>query len=208
VIAAVAESDINSLLYPPTPAHSIRSTDGHVDEFDTFVTALRHRWVKVEFLQAYDESDSAGYRAFLAGDYFAAGQLVQKMVKAQTEFYDHAREFNVALTRVRICEMPLSPYLLHYEIPAYEADIECGEDVRFVDHRDVEDLIVSTGVSDYVLFDEARVTALIYDEHAGIMRDVLLAEDPVVVHSYVKLSDRLIELSVPMLESPIYRDAR
>ena len=51
-------------IYPPAKSRSIRSTNGHMDDFDTFFNELRSRWVKVERLQEYDESDSAGYQAF------------------------------------------------------------------------------------------------------------------------------------------------
>lgn len=194
-------------LYPPSNARSIRSTDGHVDEFATFFAGLRSRWVKVERLQAYDESDFEGYRAFKDGDYITAKRLVREMVKSQTDVYAHARRFGVSMIRIRICDLPLSSYLRHYEIAAYEADIECGEDVRFVEATSISEVLAATGISDYVLFDDARVTALIYDTESGTMKDVLLTEDAGTVRSYVQLSDVLIDLSTPMLKSSIYQEA-
>lgn len=192
-------------MYPPAKAQSIGSADGHVDDFQTFFNELRSRWVKVERLQEYDESDSPGYQAFKHGDYAEASRLVQQMVKAQTDVYSHARRFGVAMVRVRICDLPLSPYLVHYEIPAYLADIECGEDIRFVDARQIDDLLADTGISDYVLYDDKRVTALIYNTATATLQDVLLAEDPDVVRRYVDVSEELIRRSRPMLDSPIYR---
>ncbi len=191
-------------IYPPAKSRSIRSTNGHMDDFDTFFNELRSRWVKVERLQEYDESDSAGYQAFKRGAYAEARNLVQRMVRSQTTNYSHARRFGVAMIRIRICDLPLSPYLLHYEIPAYLADIECGEDIRFVDSRLIDDLLTDSGISDYVLFDDRRVTALIYDVGSATLQDVLLAEDPAVVRQYVEISDELIRRSAPMLESPIF----
>ncbi len=195
-------------IYPPAEARSISSTNGHMDDFATFFSELRSRWVKVERLQEYDESDSAGYRAFRRGDYAEARKLVQHMIRSQTDFYSHARRFGVALIRIRICELPLSPYLVHYEIPAYLADIECGADIRFVDARLIDDLLTDSGISDYVLFDDKRVTALIYDLASATLRDMLLTEDPTVVRQYVEISDELIRRSVPMLESPIFQAIR
>jgi len=179
-----------------------------VDDFDKFFRELRSRWVKVERLQEYDESDSVAYQAFRRGDYAEARNLVQKMVRSQTDFYSHVQRFGVAMTRIRICDLPLSPYLVHYEIPAYLADIECGEDIRFVDARLIDDLLTDSGISDYVLFDDKRVTALIYDTASATLQDVLLTEDPAVVQQYVEISDELISKSIPMLESPIFEAIR
>src|SRR6266508_1141533 len=195
-------------IYPPAKSRSISATNGHTDDFDRYFNELRSRWVKVERLQEYDESDSAGYQAFKRGDYAEARRLVQEMVRSQTGIYSHARQFGVAMIRIRICELPLSPYLVHYEIPAYLADIECGEDIRFVDSRLVNDLLTDSGVSDYVLFDDKRVTALIYDAASATLQDVVMAEDPAVVRQYVEISDELIRTSVPMLESPIFQAIR
>ena len=195
-------------IYPPAKSRSIRATNGHTEDFDTFFNELRSRWVKVERLQEYDESDSAGYQAFRRGDYAEARKLVQQMVRSQTALYSHAQQFGVAMIRIRICDLPLSPYMVHYEIPAYLADIECGEDIRFVDAQRIEELLTDSGISDYVLFDDKRVTALIYDVGSATLQDVLLTEDPAVVRQYVEISDELIRRSVPMLESPIFEAAR
>ena len=195
-------------IYPPAKSRSISATNGHTDDFDRYFNELRSRWVKVERLQQYDESDSAGYQAFRRGDYAEARNLVQDMVKSQADIYSHTQRFGVAMIRVRICELPLSPYLVHYEIPAYLADIECGEDIRFVDSRLIDDLLTDSGISDYVLFDDKRVIALIYDLASATLQDVLLTEDQEVVRRYVEISDELIRRSVPMLESPIFENIR
>lgn len=195
-------------IYPPTKSRSISTTNGHTDDFDKFFNELRSRWVKVERLQEYDESDSAAYQAFRRGHYAEARALVQDMVRSQTDIYAHARRFGVAMIRIRICELPLSAYLVHYEIPAYLADIECGEDIRFVDSRLIGDLLTDSGISDYVLFDDKRVIALIYDPASATLQDVLLTEDQEVVRQYVEISNELIRRSIPMLESPIFEAIR
>jgi hypothetical protein len=64
------------------------------------------------------------------------------------------------MRRVRIYDLPLSNYLKYYEIPAYEADMECGEEVRFVSSVDIQDILGATNISDYVLFDDNRLVVL------------------------------------------------
>ncbi len=194
-------------LYPPTKYRRLSTTAGGVDDFMMFFKGLRKRWVKIEILQEYDESGFAGYDAFKSGDYGRAATLVRKMVMSQWELYDHAAEHGISMTRIRVCELPLSSYLLHYEFAAYLADIERGEDIRFVDASDVRRLLDETGISDFVFFDYERVIALIYDIHSGSLQEARLVEDAELVQAYSTVVDKLTKASVPMLQSPIYLDA-
>jgi hypothetical protein len=195
-------------IYPPASFRHLSTTSGGVDDFPALFRQLRRRWVKVERMQEYDESGSAGYQAFKKGAYGEARRLVQDMVKSQDEIYSHARRYAISMIRVRICDLPLSPYLVHYEIPAYLADLDCGEDIRFVDSRDIGDLLVPTGISDYVLFDDKRVIVLIYAEETGRLAEARLVEDRDLVKEYVEISDQLIRRSNPMLDSPIFQSTR
>jgi len=195
-------------IYPPAEYSRLTVADGRVEEFGALFNELRTRWVKVERLQEYDESPFEGYLAFRRGDHAEAQRLVREMVKSQTEFYSLVRERGISMVRVRICDLPLSPYLVHYEMAAYLADAECGEDIRLVDSADIADLLAQTGVSDYVLFDDRRVVALLYDEDTARLREARLVEDPELVARYVALSDELINRSAPLLDSPIYASWR
>ncbi len=196
------------MIYPPSEYSPLSIESGGVDEFATFFGALRSRWVKMEFLQEYDESGFEGYEAFRAGRFDDAARLVQEMVKGQTEVYAHARKHDVDMIRIRVCELPLSPYLLHYEIPAYLADIECGEQIRFIDVDDVRDILDETGVSDYVVFDDSRVTALIYDPRNARLKEARLVDSPPLLRAYIEVTEELIRRSTPMLESPIFLEVK
>lgn len=155
-------------------------------------------------MQEYDESSSEGYRAFRRGDYELAGRLVREMVASDDEFYAIARQFNVRLTRIRVYEAPLSPYLRHYEIPAYLESAKYGVDVRFVDAARIRELVDSTGISDYVLFDDKRVTALIYDENPiHKLVEARLVEDRELLRQYIDVTDSLLALSVPITDTDV-----
>lgn len=195
-------------IYPPTDYLPLNVTGGGIREFMQLFRQLRRRWVKVEFLQEYDESGFSGYEAFKRGYYEEAARLVREMVKSQDEIYSHARRYRVAMTRVRVCRLPLSSYLLNYEFAAYRADIECGEDIRFIDEREISDLIAETGISDFLVFDDEKVVALIYDLASSTLREARLVERPELVEQYVQVADRLIALSTPMLNSPLYLESR
>jgi len=192
-------------IYPPTEYSPLTVVGGGIGEFGELFGELRTRWVKVECLQEYDESPFEGYLAFRRGDYAEGQRLVQELVRSQTEFYSLAQERNVPMVRVRICDLPLSPYLVHYEMAAYLAAVECGEQIRLVDSADVADLLARTGISDYLLFDDRKVVALLYDEDTARLREARLVEKPELVARYVELSDELIDRSTPLLESPVYQ---
>lgn len=194
-------------LYPPTKYRRLNTTAGGVDDFMTFFRSLHKSWMKIEVLQEYDESGFTGYDAFGNGDYDEAARLVREMVMSQRELYGHAAEHKISMTRIRICELPLSPYLRHYEFAAYLADIECGEDIRLVSADDVRSLLDETGISDFVLFDRERVIALLYDVRSGSLQEARLVEDTELVQSYSAVADELMRASVPMLQSPIYLDS-
>jgi hypothetical protein len=93
--------------YPPRPATERNITDGHIDGFAELFGSLTTRWIKVERLQHYDESDSPGYQAFLRGDHVEAARLVEEFVRSQAAFYDFAKRRGVRLVRI----LTLSPYV-------------------------------------------------------------------------------------------------
>jgi hypothetical protein len=193
-------------LFPPNVSRPLSISDGHVDEFGVLFESLDSRWVKVERMPEYDESDFEGYRWFKRGDYVAGAHLVQEMVRGQTDVYDKARAGNISMTRIRIFDLPLSDYLTYYEIPAYEADIECGEAILFVASADVEDLL-SAGLIDYVLFDDRCVVTLQYDETTLQLREARLVDDPVLVRGFLAVTADLISRAVPMKKTKVYQDA-
>jgi hypothetical protein len=190
-------------VYPPHPATELSTTDGHVDGFGELFQGLTTRWIKVERLQHYDESDSPGYRAFLRGDHDQAARLVEELVRGQTDFYEFARSRGIQLIRIRIYDLPLSPYLEHYEFVSYRVSAECGEEIRFVDARMVSDLLESTGLSDYLLFDDRAVVALVYDTSTGRLRRALRSDEPDVIETYRDISEELIRRSVPMRDAAV-----
>jgi hypothetical protein len=159
----------------------------------------------VERLQEYDESDFEGYRAFKRGDYALGQRLVQDFVKAQ-DVYEIASRHGVSMVRVRIYDEPLSDYLIHYEMYAYLADVECGEDIRFISSASISDILSDTGISDYVLFDTTRLVALLYDDATGRLNEARLVKDEHTITAYIEVTDQLISRSVPMLESPAFHD--
>ncbi|MBO3745128.1 hypothetical protein J5X84_03540 [Streptosporangiaceae bacterium NEAU-GS5] len=191
-------------LYPSAGYRRLSIASGGVDDFMRYFEELRTRWIKVEFLQEYDESGFSGYEAFKKGNHAEAERLVKDMVRGQRRIYSHARKYDVSMTRIRVYQLPLSNYLTHYEFAAYLADIECGEDIRFLDSSEVSEILTGTRISDFVVFDDKKVITLIYDLETRSLREARLIEHPDLVRRYTNIADQFIEKSIPMLESPAY----
>jgi len=183
----------------------LTTRDGHVEEFWGLFSGLSKRWVKVEFLQEYDESGSPAYRTFREGDHREAERLVKEMVRSQTEFYSLARERGLEMIRIRVYWLPLSDYLRYYEIPAYEADVECGEDVRFLPGTRIPPGLCD-GLTDYVLFDDERVVTLEYEGTTPQLRRARLVEGRESVDRYLEITRSLLDLSERMHDDPVYRE--
>jgi hypothetical protein len=188
------------LRYPPTDFKPLTIEGGGFVEFGDLFRRLRSRWVKVEFLQKYDETGFDAYSAYLNGDNALAASLVSRYVKGQ-QVYVHAREYDVEMVRIRVYQVPLSDYLVNYEFHAYVADVEMGEHIFAVDWERVSELIEQTGVSDFLIFDDWAVVALIYDEASGVVQEARLVSDAKEIAKYAVLSEKLLEAAEPLADS-------
>lgn len=190
-----------SVTYPPTDYRPLTIEAGGFVEFGDLFRGLRTRWVKVEFLQSYDETGSEAFEAYLRGDDELAASLVARDVKAQW-VYEHAREFDVDMVRIRVYQTPLSSYLSNFEYHAYLADEEMGESVFVVHWDKIADLIEQTGISDFLVFDDTAVVALVYDVPSGTIREARLVTEPSEVGRYLGIVDQLMEAGEPLANSP------
>ena len=105
------------------------------------------------------------------------------------------------MMRVRVYRVPLSDYLSKFEYHAYVADEEMGEQILTVNWADVEDLIARTGVSDFLIFDDWGVVALLYDEPTGRVHEARLISDPSEIHAYTELATELMDAAQPLEHS-------
>lgn len=182
--------------YPPVDYQPLTISGGGFTEFGDLFRRLRRRWVKVEFQQAYDETGSEAFAAHLDGRHDQAAELVKRDVKAQW-VYDHAREHGVEMTRIRVYEEPLTSYLALFEYHAYVADHEMGERLYAVARPRASDLIERSRASDFLVFDDWGVVALLYGDD-GAVREARLVTDAPEVATYESLVGLLLERSEPL----------
>ncbi len=197
---------LSDLKYPPQNYQSMTIDGGGFTEFGELFRQLRSHWVKVEFLQEYDETGSKAYESFIQGDYDDAKRRVTKDVKSQW-VYEHSKQYNVSMTRIRVVKYPISRYLLRFEYHAYVADEEMGEQIFVVPWSEISDVISKTGISDYLVFDGEKVVALLYDEHSSTVQEARLVESQKEVARYIAMTQFLLERSVPLKQSELARIA-
>lgn len=183
--------------YPPTAFRPLTINGGGFEEFAELFGRLRKRWIKVEFVQSYDETGSEAYSAHLKGEHQLAATLVRNDVKGQW-VYDHARQHGVQMIRIRIYRAPLTDYLAHFEYHAYLADEEMGEAIYTVEWDKAAKSLLGAHVSDFLVFDDWAAVALLYDESSGTVEEARLVEDPREVQSYISLSESLLKLAEPL----------
>ena len=58
---------LSNLNYPPQNYQDMTIDGGGFTEFGELFRQLRSHWVKVEFLQEYDETGSKAYESFIRG---------------------------------------------------------------------------------------------------------------------------------------------
>lgn len=180
-------------LYPPAAYDPLPIQGGGFVAFMEMFKNLHHRWFKFERRQHYDESGFDGYDAFKIGDYETARRRVSEMVRSQHEIYGYAHAHQIRMTRVRAVELPLSDYIRHYEIHAYQEDMDQGEDIRLFAADDARIFLDSTGVGDYLMFDDQVVT-LHYNDHDQL-EEARLVTDPETARLYSHITGYLTCLS-------------
>lgn len=181
---------------------------GGFKRFREFFQALSSSWIKVEVQQYYDETGSPGFDAFMRGDMASVRDLTFAMVTGQ-DVYDIAKRNGVSMTRIRIYDAPVSSYIKHYELYAYEADVEMGEDIRFISSHLARQLYQESTIpfEDFLLFDAHCAVVLSYNE-SGKLLAAKAFRSPDAILRFERIARELVAQSVPMQQSSLYRDQR
>jgi Family of unknown function (DUF6879) len=136
------------------------SLDEFAAEFAGAWSRLTSRFFKLECWQSYQELDSnKSLAAYNAGDLDETANLLQREAEADRPLYDSVRARGVTYARIRLVQLPLTPYL-KYEIINYRIRREMGEWIEIVKiPSDVP--LPNAQFFDFLLFDEQA--ALIHD---------------------------------------------
>ena len=177
------------------------SADEFLDAFAKEWSSLTTRFVKVECLQTYDESDDPSYQAFIDGKIDDARALLKDAYESQRQFYLKAQESCVSLIRIRIVQYPISEYLA-WELEAYKIAASLGEEILVVDQFDLQRTGVVDRVHDFLLFDTRSLFVHDYDDN-GKFRGGHLIPTAKVIDRYEQIVEDLLQLARPLSEAMV-----
>jgi len=118
------------------------------------------RFLKLECWQSYQELDTnKSLEAYNAGDFDRARDLLEGEAEADRPLYDGVRNRGIQYARIRLVQLPLTPYLA-YEMINYRIRREMGEAIEVVEMPATVTL-PNERYFDFLLFDVE--SALIHD---------------------------------------------
>jgi len=159
---------------------------------------LSGRFFKLEELQSFAEPGDPSFEAYRRGDRIAAARLIKSRVAKQGIMYGSALSRGVKLLRVRIVDLPITPYL-SYEWPAYHVNATIGETILVPEPALISDLRHDRRMKDFLLFDDFLVLLLHYDS-AGVFVGATPITDSERVQEYKEFSESLLPKSMPFTE--------
>ena len=148
-----------------TNAQAIRlDHEDYLKDFFRYFDRANDSFLKLERGQSFREPGVPSFEAFASGDWEASLRLIGQEATDTKAYFNGLRERRVRAIRVRIVELPLTPYL-QWEFWVLRRNQALGEEVRVVDlttlraahgsDYDVPELaIIDSSVAYEVLYDE------------------------------------------------------
>lgn len=144
--------------------------------WDQYWHDMRQEWFKVEVLQDYTgEDDSPSLRAWLKGDKDQGLALLKQTTHSGwTERCKEKSGQGVLMRRIRVIEKPYTPYT-EWELEFYKhINIPNGEQLFFVNKKDVQGLNLPGG--DLMMFDNKRAVICAYDKTGRVTHQTFYDE--------------------------------
>lgn len=140
-----------------------RSRDFAVDGCDSW---------KLERHQHFREPGDASWEAFVQGDWQEALRLIEAQRAGLLDVSRLAVRHRCRLLRVRVVEMPLTPYL-QWELHLLRVRAECGELIRVIGPEHISACEREGSVPELVTLNDDTVYEILYDAEgvlAGAVR--------------------------------------
>lgn len=130
-----------------------RSRDFAVDGCDSW---------KLERRQHFREPGDASWEAFVQGDWQEALRLIEAQRVGLLDVSRLAERHRCRLLRVRVVEVPLTPYL-QWELHLLRVRAECGELIRVIGPEDIAAFEREGPVPELVTLNDDTVYEILYD---------------------------------------------
>ncbi|MGW0825573.1 DUF6879 family protein [Streptomyces sp. NPDC002845] len=135
-----------------------RSRDFTVDGCDSW---------KLERRRHFREPGDASWEAFVQGDWQEALRLIEAQRAGLLDVSRLAARHRCRLLRVRVVEMPLTPYL-QWELHLLRVRAECGELIRVIGPEDIAAYEREGPVPELVTLNDDTVYEILYDAEGAL----------------------------------------
>jgi hypothetical protein len=146
---------------------------------------------KLERRQHFREPGFASWEAFARGDWNTALRLIEDEREYLAEFSAKAARLGIVLSRVRVVETPIDPYL-QWELHLLKLRAECGELIRVLAGGQVSAYEANGPLPEMVTLGSSTLYHVRYDD-AGELTGAVRVTDPSAVATAAELAEHLYE---------------
>ncbi|MGW3332470.1 DUF6879 family protein [Streptomyces rubiginosohelvolus] len=141
----------------------ILSRDDYLADFRRVHASGIGLLAKIERGQTFQEPGSPSWEAFVAGDWPRALRLLEDERDSVASYFRDASGRGLAFRRLRVVELPVSPYL-QWEMHVLRLRSELGEEIRVLDAGEIADLERDAELPEVVVLGSSVMYAVIYDD--------------------------------------------
>ncbi|WP_199537377.1 DUF6879 family protein [Spongiactinospora gelatinilytica] len=146
----------------------------YYSDFECNFATAREFW-KLERGQAFAEPGDASWEAFDRGDWAEAIRLLEERRADLIAYHREVAAAGTQTCRIRIVELPLTPYL-QWELNLLNIRDETGGPIRVLRADDVRDLEARAPLPEIYTMDEKVMYQAVYDEH-GVLESARRFDD-------------------------------
>ena len=166
--------------------------------FDKAWDKMKTEYFQYERLQNYQEPSNPSYLKFKDGNMNSAIEKLPDAVKVDISYYREMCRKSIPYVRIHSIENQLTDYL-KWEIELYKLLCQFGQRILIADissYSVYDDLFRSY---DFLMFDSSIVMVQDYGND-GILCGGWIVENKSLVSYFVKLSQELLKISIPLGE--------
>ena len=166
--------------------------------FQDLWPSCQRRFLKLETLYDYIESDNKSWEAFKAGDLQQSRKVLRESLARSTPFRERVRLLGIDSHRVRPVRWPLTRYL-DWEFLSYEETIRHGQRISLYP-AELGIATVGSEVSDFVLFDDYACLLQRYSVR-GELEGAVLVKEKGIVQELAGIHTALAAKSLPFQDA-------
>lgn len=144
---------------------------------------------KLERSQVFSESGDPAWEAFRSGDWDRVLEIFEgerEDIRAERQDYER---LGLRLRRLRIVELPPTPYLL-WEAHSHRIFVECGFEIRVIDAGHIRHFESEYPLPELMVYGGQALYHIRYDEN-GVPAGAKRIDDPALAHAAARTVSEL-----------------